>query len=181
MVLPACGADDGAGADRASTTAAPEPPGAPTDACALLDPSEVEALIGEADDGEGTESGPPPEDAPAGAAATSYADCAWPSASEPRLFLTWVQPSPSPNAEVWLERSVAQSLEGADQQVRPLEVDEPGLDAGMVVAEGRVLRVAGVLDDEDLLTLEVYDPPVEEGSSESDALVDALEAAASRL
>jgi len=188
----ACSGGEELGGDAETTTTQLAPPGPPTDACALLDPDEVAAVApGSEGPGEGTESEPDTmgDDAvtgtnsgsSGGTPVTRYADCSWPAIEHAGVYLTWVQPSPSPSAMVWLERAIAQSAAPDGQEAMPVEVDEPGIDAAVLVDDGIVLRVAGVVGGEDLITIEVLDPPAAEGSPEQAALVDALVAAARRL
>ena len=191
LIGSSCSGGEGAGGEASTTTAArPAPPGPPTDACALLDEGEVEAISpgasrGAGDDGvagEGTETDVAGDGSlPGGAASTRYADCSWPATEGASLYLTWVQPSPTPSATTWLERTIVQSADPVGMVVEPLEAEVAELDAALLVQDDTVLRVAGVVSGTDLITIEVLHPPVAEGSTEQEALVAALELAAGRL
>jgi hypothetical protein len=183
LIGSACSGGDEAGGDHGTAAAQPAPPGPPTDACALLDEGEVAAIApGSESAGEGTETEPDQvADSAVGAPVTRYADCSWPAIDGAGAYLTWVQPSPSPNAVVWLERAIAQSADPEGQEAVALELGEEGLDAAELVRDGTVLRIVGVVRDTDLITIEVLQPPVVVGSPEQSALEQALVAAAHRL
>lgn len=179
LLVTGCGGDEGSGADRSTTTAAePRSPGPPADACALLTAEEVEAVVGPpAGKGAGTQSLP---EADSSAERTLYADCSWPDASSLHLYLTWVQPPPTPDPVAWVERLIQQSGDlGVDQVAQPFELD--GVAAAALVDGDQLLRVATVVGGTDLLSIEALDPTVAVGSPEAEALKDALAAAAGRL